>query len=204
MPVNALSNEMTTGMSAPPIGSTNSTPKASAPRMIATSSASFSTPATIAIAEAEEHRQQDARLPYFWPGYVIGRPVISSWSFAKATMLPANDTEPMSAERTMATETLRSRSPGSRDRVVEVRERDQRRRPAADAVEQRHHLRHRGHLHGARRVRADRRRDGHDEDHPDELVGVEAGQEERRHDGDGHAEGADPVAVARLAPGSER
>ena len=103
----------------------------------------------------------------------------------------------MSAERTMATETFRSRSPGCRDRVVEVRERDQRRRAAADAVEQRHHLRHRGHLHRARRVRPDRRRDGHDEDHPDELVRVEAGQEERRHDGDGHAEGADPVAVAR-------
>ena len=28
-------------------------------------------------------------------------------------MLPANETEPMSAERTMATEMLRSRSPGS-------------------------------------------------------------------------------------------
>ncbi len=52
-------------------------------------------------------------MPYFWPGYVIGRPVISSWSFAKATMLPANDTEPISAERTMATETLRSRLPGA-------------------------------------------------------------------------------------------
>ena len=40
-------------------------------------------------------------------------------------------------------------SPGLRDRVVEVRQRDQRRRAAADAVEQRHHLRNRGHLHGA-------------------------------------------------------
>ena len=45
-------------------------------------------------------------MPYFWPGYVIGRPVISSWSFAKATMLPANETEPMSAERTIAIETF--------------------------------------------------------------------------------------------------
>ena len=41
---------------------------------------------------------------------------------------------------------------------MEVRERDERGRAAADAVEQRHHLRHRGHLHGARRVRPDRRR----------------------------------------------
>ena len=36
-PVNAFSSEITTGMSAPPIGSTNSTPKTSAPRISATS-----------------------------------------------------------------------------------------------------------------------------------------------------------------------
>ncbi len=49
--------------------------------------------------------------------------------------------------------------PASGAELVEVRERDQRRRAAADAVEQRHHLRHRGHLHGAGRVGPDRRRD---------------------------------------------
>ena len=112
MPVKALRSEMTTGMSAPPIGSTNSTPNARAPRMIATSSASFSTPATIATPRPMSTASR-RRLPYFWPGYVIGRPVMSSWSFAKAIMLPAKETAPMSAERTIATETFRSRSPGS-------------------------------------------------------------------------------------------
>ena len=35
-------------------------------------------------------------------------------------------------------------------RVAELDDADQRHRAAADAVEQRHHLRHRGHLHAAR------------------------------------------------------
>jgi hypothetical protein len=38
-----------------------------------------------------------------WPGYVIGRPRISSWSFANATIEPANEIEPISAESTIAT-----------------------------------------------------------------------------------------------------
>ncbi len=37
-PVNAFSSEMTTGMSAPPIGSTNSTPNKSAPQISAITS----------------------------------------------------------------------------------------------------------------------------------------------------------------------
>src|SRR5581483_9417600 len=65
------------------------------------------------------------------------------------------------------------------------------RRAAADAVEQRHHLRHRGHLHGARRVRADRRGDGHHDQ--DRRVVVEAALEECRDDGDHHADGSEPV-----------
>ena len=47
-------------------------------------------------------------------------------------------------------------SPGVGNAVVVLRERDQRHRAAADAVEQRHHLRHRGHLHRARRDGPDR------------------------------------------------
>ena len=35
---------------------------------------------------------------------MIGRPPISSWSFAKATIEPVNEMEPISAERTMASE----------------------------------------------------------------------------------------------------
>ena len=43
-------------------------------------------------------------LPTCWPGYMIGRPPISSRSLAKAIRLPANETLPMRAERTIATE----------------------------------------------------------------------------------------------------
>ncbi len=44
-----------------------------------------------------------ARRPFTicWPGYVMGVPVISSCSFAKATMLPANEIEPMTMLNTL-------------------------------------------------------------------------------------------------------
>ena len=51
-PVNALSSEMTTGMSAPPMGRTNMTPNSSASRISATIDHSPSTPATIATPSA--------------------------------------------------------------------------------------------------------------------------------------------------------
>jgi hypothetical protein len=35
-------------------------------------------------------------------GYVIGRPLTSSWSFPKATSEPAKEIEPTSAEKTVA------------------------------------------------------------------------------------------------------
>src|SRR5437868_10782998 len=58
-------------------------------------------------------------------------------------------------------------APGIGLQPVEVAERDERRRSAADAVEQRHHLRHRSHLHLLRSEPADRReRRHHDEDRP--------------------------------------
>ena len=34
-----------------------------------------------------------------WPGYVTGRPGMSSWSLTKAMALPENDTDPMSTPR---------------------------------------------------------------------------------------------------------
>ena len=39
-----------------------------------------------------------------WPGYVIGRPPISSCSFANATIEPENEIAPISAESTIASE----------------------------------------------------------------------------------------------------
>ena len=61
--------------------------------------------------------------------------------------------------------------PGRRREPVELRRGDQRRRAAADAVEERHHLRHRGHLHQARRGDADHRADRDAGD--DQPVGVD-------------------------------
>ena len=58
-PVNAFSSEITTGMSAPPIGSTNMLPE-HAPRRpgSATNRASDSVPAAIAIAQPTHDREQ--------------------------------------------------------------------------------------------------------------------------------------------------
>ena len=96
-PVNALRSEITTGMSAPPIGSTKRTPKRSAPTIIRTSRKSRCGPAPTTIASAQTAPISKA-LPNFWPGYWIGRPEISSCSFPKATIEPANEIEPISAE----------------------------------------------------------------------------------------------------------
>ena len=51
-PVNAFSSEITTGMSAPPIGRTNSTPNSDAPAISAQMSHCCSAPAAIAIPTA--------------------------------------------------------------------------------------------------------------------------------------------------------
>ena len=66
-PVQAFSSEITTGMSAPPIGSTNITPKTSAPSVIAQSSHWCSAPDTIATAAARQAPMSSA-LTAFWPG----------------------------------------------------------------------------------------------------------------------------------------
>src|SRR6266850_2235778 len=60
---------------------------------------------------------KSSRLPSFWPGYVIGRPRTSSCSFANATIEPANEIEPISAERTSEIEMSRRRCPTAGARV---------------------------------------------------------------------------------------
>ena len=100
-PVKAFSSEITTGMSAPPIGSTKTIPNSAAtPIAAASSQNSTETIATAASAIAPTNR---SALPTCWAGYVIGRPLISSWSFPKATSEPENEIEPTSAEMTVAT-----------------------------------------------------------------------------------------------------
>ena len=46
----------------------------------------------------------------FWPAKTIGRPLTSSCSLAKATTEPANEIEPISAERTIETVSSRTGS----------------------------------------------------------------------------------------------
>jgi hypothetical protein len=66
-PVHALSSEITTGMSAPPIGSTNRTPNASAPASSATRSASSCGPTTMATPRPTIPASS-AALTIFWAG----------------------------------------------------------------------------------------------------------------------------------------
>ena len=60
-PVNAFSVEITTGMSAPPIGSTASTPSAPAATRISQNSACDSEPAAITTASADGDQRQRRR-----------------------------------------------------------------------------------------------------------------------------------------------
>ena len=82
----------------------------------------------------------------------------------------------MIADRIIATEMLSSSRPGSGAEVVELRERDQRDRAAADAVEERHHLRHRRHLHAAGADRTDSAADHHRDRDPDVALPGPAGR----------------------------
>ena len=75
---------------------------------------------------------------------------MSSCSFANATSEPENEMLPISAESRIATDSSASSSPGSGARLWNSASAISADRAAADAVEERHHLRHRGHLHRAR------------------------------------------------------
>ena len=82
-----------------------------------------------------------------------------------------------------------------RPHAVELDDRDERRRTAAHAVEQRHHLRHRRHLDLACGDRSEGAADRHSDD--DLPVADDLGLSERDRDRDQHADGADLVAAAR-------
>jgi hypothetical protein len=107
-PVNALSSEITTGMSAPPIGSTKRNPKTSAPSISKASQMPSSVTAVSAIAPRSVSANNAT--VRFWAGARIGRPGTSSCSFPNATRLPQKLTEPTTAEKRIP---MRS-SPGSR------------------------------------------------------------------------------------------
>ena len=132
---------------------------------------------------------------------MIGLPLIRPWSLPEAISDPVNVTDPITTSSTVkiVVETL-AVWPAGRD-PHEVVDRDERGRAAAHRVEERHQLRHRGHLHGPRGVEAEAAADGeadHDHDPADDAHAAGAGDqvEERGADRHDHAAGRQQVAVA--------
>ena len=110
-PVNALSSEITTGMSAPPIGSTIMFPKAAAAtRTPRTNSASECTPAASTIAEPTA-TANSAALMTAWPGSLIGLPGSTPWSFPNAMFDPQNEIDPTIAANSDGISVLSGKSP---------------------------------------------------------------------------------------------
>ncbi len=103
IPVSELRIAMTTGMSAPPMGSTIEAPTASA----AAKSSHISNLAVEPLCNQMMSTPITAMampspaLTIFWLGKVIGRPEIISWSLRKATRLPVSEIEPMTAPSTI-------------------------------------------------------------------------------------------------------
>ena len=110
-PVKALSNEITTGMSAPPIGSTSMFPSSPAqtriPRM---NSACEWVPAASTTAEMTVIENR-ARLMNAWPGSLIGRPGSTSCSLPKAMFEPQKEIEPTIAANSDGISVLSGKSP---------------------------------------------------------------------------------------------
>jgi hypothetical protein len=126
-------------------------------------------------------------------------------SLPDASSEPVKVMPPMTMSRTVGTETssgivfcANGLQVGEADVVVD---RDQCRRAAADRIEERHQLGHRGHLHGARGVQPEPAADGdagEDDDPGGDARPAARRQEHRRPaDGEGHAARRDQVAVPR-------
>src|SRR6266511_4096404 len=105
------------GTSAPPTGSTNSTPTSSDTATVAVASAPAGPPAPPTAYTTAANPTATAASPpntYGPPGKVTGRPVISSCSFTNVSADPLNDTEPTTSVNSAATSgTPRSRPPSS-------------------------------------------------------------------------------------------
>ena len=97
-PVNAFKSEITTGMSAPPIGSTIRFPSAAAATSSRIIRSSLSDPATIATAHATATASSARFTNCCARPIVIGLPGRISWSFPNAMFEPQNEIEPMIAE----------------------------------------------------------------------------------------------------------
>ena len=104
--MNAFSSEITTGMSAPPIGSTTMFPRiAAATRIPMTNSAWEWVPAASTTAEPTQIANS-ARLMTDWPGSLIGRPGRISCSLPNAMFEPQNEIEPTIAANSVGISTF--------------------------------------------------------------------------------------------------
>ena len=92
---------MTTGMSAPPIGSVIVTPKISAAARISSITARFGVPVMNRKTAAMTVIAASARVTSWPPGMRIGLPGMSPWSLPEAISDPVNVIEPMMMSSTM-------------------------------------------------------------------------------------------------------
>ena len=110
-PVNALSREITTGISAPPIGSTTMFPRAAAATRIPRMNRAWEwVPAASTIADTSAIRNRPPLISTC-PGSLIGRPGSTSWSFPNAMFEPQNEIEPMIAANSDGISALSGKSP---------------------------------------------------------------------------------------------
>ncbi len=194
-PVKAFSSEITTGMSAPPIGSTTRLPRIAA----ATRSRmkrpcegdSLSTARTTQMATIAE--QQDG------VDHLLARapPSAGSGSGPGAWRRRCSSPRRRPSRRSPAKRIGISESSGTvlaeRDPVADLRPGDQGDGAAADAVVEGDHLRHLGHLHPDRGDDADRRADPEAED--DQAPVADPVEQQGGDHGDRHADGGDQVAA---------
>ena len=93
--------ETTTGMSAPPIGMMRRKPSAKAIKAI--SQNRLSAPLETKATTSTTIRTPSPRLSQCWPGKVIGAPLISAWSLAKAMTEPEKVTAPIARPSDIST-----------------------------------------------------------------------------------------------------
>ncbi len=135
------------------------------------------------------------RFDAFWAGKVMGLPDINSCSLANATRLPVSVTR-TDDQAELHHDAGRRRDVGAGlECPEELGRADDHRGAAAEAVEQRHHLRHRRHLHGIGLPRPQRGAHHHArDDHP---VGHDGVIDQRDQDRNHHADAGDHVALPR-------
>ena len=158
-PVNALSSEITTGMSAPPIGSTTKLPSS------ARGDEQGDHQALAGLARRRSPRRRPTAMTSSSPlSSCCAPPIVIGLPGQDLLQLGEGDVR--APERDRADDRREQREDRDVGRLVgeaaglaELDPGDERDRAAADAVEQRDHLRHRGHLHVARGRDADDRAD---------------------------------------------